>query len=35
VPWGILNASVILLSIPPLLMIGMLNGLLNTTVKKS
>ena len=35
VPWGILNASVILLSLPPLLLIGMLNGLLNTTVRKS
>ncbi len=35
VPWGILNASVILLSLPPLLMIGVLNGFLNTTVKKS
>jgi len=35
VPWGILNASVILLSLPPLLLIGVLNGFLNTTVKKS
>lgn len=35
VPWGILNASVILLSLPPLLMIGVLNGLLNTSMKKN
>lgn len=34
VPWGILNASVILLSLPPLLLIGVLNGLLNTSLKK-
>jgi multiple sugar transport system permease protein len=34
VPWGILNASVILLSLPPLMMIGILNGLLNTAVKR-
>jgi multiple sugar transport system permease protein len=35
VPWGILNASVILLSLPPLLMIGVLNGLLNSSMKKA
>jgi multiple sugar transport system permease protein len=35
VPWGILNASVILLSLPPLLMIGVLNGLLNSSVRKA
>ena len=34
VPWGILNASVILLSLPPLLMIGVLSGLLNSAFKK-
>jgi multiple sugar transport system permease protein len=34
VPWGILNASVILLSIPPLLFVGVLSGFLNTMVKK-
>jgi len=34
VPWGILNASVILLSLPPLLMIGVLNGFLTTTVAR-
>jgi multiple sugar transport system permease protein len=34
VPWGILNASVILLSLPPLLFIGILSGFLNTIVKK-
>jgi multiple sugar transport system permease protein len=35
VPWGILNASVILLSLPPLLFIGVLSGFLNSVVKKS
>lgn len=34
VPWGILNASVILLSLPPILLIGVLNGLLNSSIKK-
>ncbi|HWK44341.1 MAG TPA: carbohydrate ABC transporter permease [Stellaceae bacterium] len=34
VPWGILNASVILLSLPPLLFIGILSGFLNTVVTK-
>lgn len=34
VPWGILNASVILLSLPPLLMIGVLSGFLNSALKK-
>lgn len=34
VPWGILNASVILLSLPPLLFIGVLSGFLNSVVKK-
>lgn len=34
VPWGILNASVILLSVPPLLMIGVLSGFLNAAFKK-
>jgi multiple sugar transport system permease protein len=35
VPWGILNASVVLLSIPPLLFVGVLSQFLNTTLKKS
>jgi multiple sugar transport system permease protein len=34
VPWGILNASVVLLSIPPLLLIGVLSGMLNTALKR-
>ncbi|WP_413762917.1 carbohydrate ABC transporter permease [Variovorax sp. Varisp41] len=34
VPWGILNASVILLSLPPLLMIGVLSGFLNAAFKR-
>jgi multiple sugar transport system permease protein len=34
VPWGILNASVILLSLPPLLFIGILSGFLNSVIKK-
>jgi multiple sugar transport system permease protein len=34
VPWGILNASVVLLSIPPLLLIGILSSLLNTAFKR-
>lgn len=29
VPWGILNAAVVLLSIPPLLMLGLLSGFIN------
>ena len=29
VPWGILNAAVVLLSIPPLLLLGLLSGFLN------
>jgi multiple sugar transport system permease protein len=29
VPWGILNAAVVLLSVPPLLMLGLLSGFLN------
>ncbi len=33
VPWGILNASVILLSLPPILLVGVLNGLLNSSFK--
>lgn len=35
VPWGILNASVILLSLPPILLVGVMNGLLNASVKKT
>jgi multiple sugar transport system permease protein len=34
VPWGILNASVILLSVPPLLMVGVLSGFLNAAFKR-
>ena len=34
VPWGILNASVVLLSIPPLLLIGILSGLLDTAFRR-
>lgn len=34
VPWGILNASVILLSLPPILLIGILSKFLNTALKK-
>ena len=34
VPWGILNASVVLLSIPPLLLIGILSGLLNNAFRR-
>ncbi|MDK1373632.1 MULTISPECIES: carbohydrate ABC transporter permease [unclassified Sinorhizobium] len=34
VPWGILNASVVLLSIPPLLFIGVLSGMLNSAFKR-
>lgn len=34
VPWGILNASVVLLSIPPLLLIGILSGLLNNAFSR-
>jgi multiple sugar transport system permease protein len=34
VPWGILNASVILLSLPPLLMVGVLSGFLNAAFQR-
>jgi multiple sugar transport system permease protein len=34
VPWGILNASVILLSLPPMLLIGILSKFLNSALKK-
>lgn len=34
VPWGILNASVILLALPPMLMIGVLSKFLNAAMKK-
>ncbi len=34
VPWGILNASVVLLSIPPLLFLGVLSGMLNSAFKR-
>jgi multiple sugar transport system permease protein len=33
VPWGILNASVILLSLPPLLFLGVLSGFLSSALK--
>ncbi len=33
VPWGILNASVILLSLPPLLFLGVLSGFLSQALK--
>ena len=29
-PWGVLNAAVVLLSIPPLLLLGLLSGFMNT-----
>jgi multiple sugar transport system permease protein len=35
VPWGILNASVVLLSVPPLLFVGVLSRFLNTTLRKA
>jgi multiple sugar transport system permease protein len=35
VPWGILNASVIVLSIPPLLFLGLLSTFLDKIIKKS
>lgn len=33
VPWGILNASVVLLSLPPLLFLGILSGFLNSAFR--
>ena len=33
VPWGILNASVILLSLPPLVLLGVLSSFLNSALK--
>jgi multiple sugar transport system permease protein len=35
VPWGILNASVLLLSLPPLLFLGVLSGFINSTFRKT
>jgi multiple sugar transport system permease protein len=35
VPWGILNASVVLLSVPPLLFVGVLSRFLSTSLKRS
>ena len=35
VPWGILNASVVVLSLPPLLFVGVLSRFLNTTLRKA
>ena len=34
VPWGILNASVIVLSLPPLIFLGVISGFLNRMFKK-
>lgn len=34
VPWGILNASVIVLSLPPLIFLGVISGFLNRIFKK-
>ena len=34
VPWGILNASVVLLSLPPLLFLGVFGGFLNAAFRK-
>lgn len=34
VPWGILNAAVVLLSIPPLLLLGLLSGFLNRALSQ-
>lgn len=34
VPWGILNAAVILLSIPPLLLLGLLSSFMNSVFSK-
>jgi len=33
-PWGILNASVIVLSLPPLMFLGVLSGFLNSVFKR-
>jgi len=33
-PWGILNASVIVLSLPPLMFLGVLSGFLNSFLKR-
>ena len=34
-PWGILNASVIVLSLPPLMFLGVLSGFLNSLFKRN
>ena len=34
-PWGILNASVIVLSLPPLMFLGILSGFLNSVFKRN
>jgi multiple sugar transport system permease protein len=34
-PWGILNASVIVLSLPPLMFLGILSGFLNSLFKRN
>jgi multiple sugar transport system permease protein len=33
VPWGVINASTVLLALPPLVFVGMLSRLLNSMVK--
>lgn len=33
VPWGVINASTVLLALPPLLLVGMLSRLLNSIIK--
>ena len=35
VPWGILNASIILLSLPPLLFLGVLSSFLSSALKST
>ena len=35
VPWGILNAAVILLSLPPVLLLGLLSSFLNALFSKN
>lgn len=34
VPWGVINASTVILVLPPLVFIGLLMGLINTTVRE-
>jgi multiple sugar transport system permease protein len=35
VPWGILNAAVILLSLPPVLLLGLLSSFMNAMFSKN